>query len=387
MFLKYLALNIRHDTPKYVLLAICLIASFVAALAANGILMDTLNDVGWTASSMIVWFDKQNIKEIRDELCEFLDETKPDYTMANMHPTLSRQSQIGEGHEADYAYLEEFAKTYGNTEIWLFSGYDEMKSYLKNVQGVGEDALPTKEQYENEKVIILGKDAEYYETEEPHKLVKAPYTYTDNDHVLINGEEYLVVGKYGGYSAFIFGGGITGNMLISRIDIYFGGIPTIEQVDKMAARFAETVGGVSEIQKPRTQDLLDERQSAANIGITAIIQFIVVFNVLVIYRYIVESRKRQFAIMRLCGFNKITCLGYMWGEIITLDVFSLPIACTIFEIVKPTLINNFPTISVMFTPAYFSLLGSLFLLTSTIAFAVYIVPAFGKTVSSELLEV
>lgn len=388
MFFKYLALNIRHNIPKYVLLVVCLIASIVAALAANGILMDELNEVGWTASCMTVRFDKRNISEVQEKLYEFLSETEPAYTMAHISLTLSRYPIQTEGsNEADYTYLEEYAKTYGNTEIWLFPSYEEMKRYLKNVQGVGENSFPTREQYENEKVIILGKDAEYYELEPPHTAVNAPYTYTDDDHVLINGEEYLVVGKYGGYPAFAFGGGISENMLMSSISIYFGSIPTLSQVDEMTARFIEKAGGVSEIQEPKTRELLDERESAANIVTTALIQLIAVFNVLIIYSSIIESRKRQFAVMRFCGFKKAVCLRYMWGEMIVLGTFSLPIACVVFESIKPTLVNNFPTVSVMFTPAYYVLLGLLFLLTASIAFAAYIVPSFGKTISSELLEV
>lgn len=386
MFLKYLVLNIRHNIPKYVLLVICLIASIVAALSANGILMEELNQVGWTASSMSVWFDKQNISKVQDELYEFLKETEPKYTLAWVNFTLSRDLYMSEGsNEMDYAYLEEYVKTYGDTELLLFPSYEEMKRYLKNVQGVGENNFPTREQYENEKVIILGKTPKYQEAEAPHKTVEAPYKYTDDDHVLINDEEYLVVGKYGGYSAFIFGGGVSENMLMGSMTIYFDGIPTIAQIDEMTARFNETIGGVSDIQEPKTQELLDERKSAANIGLTALIQLIAVFNVLIIYRFIVESLKRQFAVMRFCGFKKNVCLRYMWGEIIVLGTFSLPIACMIFESIKPTLINNFPTISVMFTPTYYILLGLLFLLTASIAFAAYIVPLFGKTISSELL--
>lgn len=392
MFFKYLLFNIKLSASKYILLIICTIAVIIAAIAANGILMDNLSyEMQYTTKYMEVRFDeKRNACEVRDKLNEIIDRIEPQFKFVRADPVLD-QEYISDDpdspeHGVDYSYEEEMAKTYNGAGFFLFPNYQKAKDHFTKVANVSSKSFPTEEQYNSERVIILGKEVEYLDESPPHDPIIAPFKYTDENHVIIGGEEFLVAGKHPSYMSFAFFPGIPDDMLTQYIDIYFDDIPTTAQVENMTRLIQETLGVDCQIDPPKTSDLLDIRKSTANIVITTLIQIIAVFNILIIYKFIIDSRKRQFVVMRLCGFKKSTCLTYLWSELILTAIICIPAACVLFELIKPSFAESYPVAAVIYTPMYYAVLGLIFLASVTFAFAVYIIPTFGKTLSRELRE-
>lgn len=392
MFLKYLIINIKHSISKYILLIICTIAVIIAAIAANGILMENLSwSMQYTTKMMELRFDeKQSVCEIRDKLYEVFNKIEPQFKYAFTKPVLS-QEYVSDDPDApeygtDYSYEEEIAKTYGGTYFYWFPNYKRAKDFFTEIWNISSENFPTEEQYNSERVVVLGTGGEYYEKEPPHNCIRVPFKYTDENHVIIGGEEFLVTGRHSSYMSFAFFSGIPDDMLAQRIEIYFDDIPTTVQIENIISLVQETIGVDCQIEPPKTHDLLDIRKSTANIVITVIIQIIVVFNILIIYKFIIDSRKRQFAVMRLCGFKRSVCLMYLWGELILTAIICLPAAYGIFELIKPSFAKSYPVASVIYTPIYYAVLGMIFLASMTVVFAVYIIPTLGKTLSRELRE-
>lgn len=388
MFHKYFMEGLKRSPLKYALLMVCTIAVIVSSIVANGILMDTLStDMRYDAQHYTFVFPEgKKMGELRDNLREALNKTEPNFQLLWLKPTVSERFSDDALDDENYnkIYIHTLQAYFGTTIVW-FPSYQSMRDYFSKYWHVSNDGLPTEEQYNNEKIAILGSPAYYYTDD--HQKVDVPYEYADNNHVIIGGEEYMVVGHSPTEGAFVFLTGAPEEAWVRSFEVSFERIPTSEQVEKMSQLFYEMLGSDCKIEEPRTRDLLEIRKSTANIVITALIQIIAVFNILIIYKFIIDSRRKQFAVMRLCGFKKSTCLLYSWSEIAVTTVICLPAACRIFEcFVKHGLAESFPAVSVIYTPTYYVALGTIFLVSATVAFMVYIVPTFGKPVTRELLE-
>lgn len=99
-----------------------------------------------------------------------------------------------------------------------------------------------------------------------------------------------------------------------------------------------------------------------------------------------DSRKKQFAILRLCGFEKSVCIRYSFGELMMISGVSAVISCVAVTLLKPELSKYYSIFKVMFGAGHLALLSLGFLAAAALVFAIYIIPSFGKTVSRELRE-
>lgn len=398
MFLRYLYGNIKSALYKYILLVFCIITVIVMTIAANAMFIDSAasqNNTAYRTRVYQFFFDRspdtknQNAVEAREKLFELIKRTGLEYHSMTIYPTAPNDWREGEDPKTgvDYKMQQYKAENYGETSFWWFPTYREMVDTFTDAWNCGTDIFPTEDQYYNDKVIILGSDPFTYRTPENEKSVKGEYKFSDEDHVIIIGEEFLVTGMYNGELTFAFFPAIPQDTVVGSILIEFKKPLTVTQINSVDALINELFGNVKvDIYEPKTQDLLDMRKSTANIILTAMVQIICVFNILIIYKFMADSRKKQFAVMRLCGFKKFRCLLYLWGELALITVVCLPIAFGIFELIKPELSKKYGTVPLIFTPGYYLVLGFLFFAVMTVVFIVYIIPSFGKTVSRELRE-
>lgn len=401
MFLKYLFSNMKKSIHKYLLLIFCIIAVIVMASAANAIFIDSTasqNNMKYRSRTYSIYFDRtpnaenQNAVEAREKLFELIERTGLEYEAMTIFPSTPNELRGGEDPKTGIDYIAEkyMAENYGGTAFWGFPTYRDMINYFSDAWDCGTDVFPTEDQYYNEKVIILGPTPSYTSpvtTSGKIEEVEVEYKYSDEEHVIIDGDEFLVTSDTHKLISVAFFPAIPQNTVVGSIIIEFKEPLTIAQINNVNELFNELFGEViRDIYDPKTQDLLDMRKSKANIILTAMVQIICVFNILIIYKFMVDSRKKHFAIMRLCGFKKFRGLLYLWGELALLTAVCLPIAFGIFELIKPALARKYGTISVIFTSGYYLTLGVIFLAVMTVVFAVYIIPSFGKTVSRELRE-
>lgn len=398
MFLKYLFGNIKSALYKYILLVFCIITVIVMAIAANAIFIDSAasqNNTAYRTRVFQFYFDgspdakNQNAVEAREKLFELIERSGLEYSSMTIYPTAPNDWREGKDSKTgvDYKMQQYKAENVGETSFRWFPTYKEMVDTFTDAWNCGTDIFPTEEQYYNDKVIILGSEPFTYRTPEYANGVKGEYKFSDEDHVIIIGEEFLVTGTHRGELTLAFFPAIPKNAVVGSIIIEFKKPLTVTQINSVNAIFNELFGtDNADIYEPITQDLLDMRKSTANIILTATVQIICVFNILIIYKFMVDSRKKQFAVMRLCGFKKFWCLLYLWGELALITAVCLPISFGIFELIKPELAKKYGTVPLIFTPDYYIVLGILFLAVMTVVFAVYIIPSFGKTVSRELRE-
>ncbi len=393
MFLKYMFSNIKNSPFKYLLLVFCMIFVIVMAIAANAIYFDNAaskNNMKFRSRSFLFYLEKsENAVTAREKIFELVERSglEPEYIRIAPAAPDDQRGEPDPETNFDYKAEKYRADNYGDVAFWWFPTYQDMVEEFSDAWNCGIEVFPTEEQYYNDKVIVLGSDPFTYYVPEKPLGVEGEYKYTDEDHVIIGSEEFLISGYYDGSMAFAFFPGIPENMLTMSIDLCFKEPLTLAQTKNVSEIFKELFGeSIPLIYPPKTQDLLDMRKSVANIVLTVLVQMICVFNILIIYKYMVDSRKKQFAVMRLCGFKKFRCLLYSWGELALMTVVCLPAAFGLFELIKPELAKKYITVNLIFSPGYYLALGGIFIAIMTVAFAFYITPMFGKTVSRELRE-
>lgn len=400
MFFKYLFNNIKKSPHRYLLLIVCIVTVIVMVVIANAIYINSTavqsNFIYLSKSYDLRFRSKtveQNAAEARDKLFEVVERSGLECYRIHIYPA-TPIDECGERDPItgiDYKASKYNAEAYGGAEFWWYPTYGDMVDYLTDVWGCNRQLLPTEEQYNNDKVVILGSPGEYLvpypDDPSEYHFVEAERNYVDDDHVLIGGEEFLVTGNVKMPWSTVFVNQIPQNTITRSAEIEFKNPLTLAQADKVNEIIGELFDGVDlEVTPPQTRDLLDMRKSRANIILTSMMAIICVFNILIIYKFMVDSRRKQFAVMRLCGFKKLRCALYLWGEIALITIVCLPAAFGIFEIVKPVLNEKYGTVPIIFTAGYYIALGAVFLAVTTVLFAVYIIPSFGKNVSRELRE-
>ncbi len=137
---------------------------------------------------------------------------------------------------------------------------------------------------------------------------------------------------------------------------------------------------------PAPNKLLEVRKAYSSIVITAFVQIIAAFNVMLIFKFMIDSRKNQLSVLRLCGFKKSVCLRYSFGELMIVSGISAMIACVLIQLLKPILKKSLSVFGVLYDWEYLLFLALVFLAATALIFVVYIAPSLGKTVSRELRE-
>ena len=245
--------------------------------------------------------------------------------------------------------------------------------------------LPTKEQFENhENVCYIGE----YQDEDKYDS----YTYTDDVHIRYGDKEYLVLGTIKGNQGFhIFYGTEPESLTVEDVFLTLKDYPTESQVKEISELFMQIfnestngLGRVTVRSSPKDFGLLEVKMSFANIFITALIQVIAIFNVMLIFRYIVSMRKKEFAVYRFCGFSKRACILSSLCEIMCISFICSVISFAVFELIKPALAEQFSAVSAAFDFGYYLLILIGYLVLTAIIFTIYIAPALNKSVVNEL---
>lgn len=366
MFIKYLYENMRNKKVIYFSIIILETAMLVVAILANGIMIDNIAHqdwIGYYADKATVGFNENvNTHELYAGIVEFC---KKSPIAIKSIQTIPCDTDTG---KFNCSPMLIYYPTYSDLE-------NEWKGHA--------DGLPSEKQYDNnEKAVILGKAAGYDEYGE--------YIYTDEHHINIAGESFLVAGEshIGSYAILLFGSEPQ-DTECAFLDIELKNYPSQQKINEFTQLFYEVFAADREIKifaPPQIRDLLDIRKSISSIVMTISVQIISAFNIMLIFKFMVDSRKKQFAVLRLCGFKKSVCIKYSFGEIMMISFTAVIISCVAVQLLKPALAKYYSVFEIMYDWGYLAVLSLVFLAAAALIFAVYIVPSLGKSVSRELRE-
>ena len=167
-------------------------------------------------------------------------------------------------------------------------------------------------------------------------------------------------------------------------------IPTQLEVEEIENLFKEIVapnGEVTFSSSPKIKNLLDVRKETSIIVLTALMMLISAFNIMAILKCIIEERKHQYAVFRLCGYSKVGSLTFPLIETLELSSVCSVIACFIIELLKPVIALRYPVIHSMFDFNFYVFYSFGFIVITVILFFAYVIPSLGKSISDELREI
>lgn len=375
MFLKFFVESIKHKKLQYILLILCEVAMLMLAIIANAIMNDNIaqkENIAWQGKYFRFRITGDTpLSEIRDKIYQFSNESP-----VPIHD-IYMKSVIGEIFNST---TNTWSPSTSNT--FYFPTYEDMKQefcqYLKN------NEIPTEQQfYSDEPLVLVGKGPNYDEWYN--------YEYDGENHVVYNGEKLLAIENNTLSGPNFLLGHEPSFFTTSSISFDLKEYPSEQQIKDVTQVFERIFADYlrndeDSITLPNTIDLLQLRKTSSSIVLTAFAQIISAFNVMLIFKFMIDSRKKQFAVLRLCGFKKSVCLRYSLGELMIVSGISAALACVLIQVLKPTLKTHLSVFGVLYDWGYLLLLALAFLAATALIFAIYIAPSLGKTVSRELRE-
>ena len=380
-FIKSFFHNIRHYPFRYFVIFLSEVVMIVLSLCASGIMIDSIAGYNGADDGR-----KQIIFRFYDEM---IRDDEYDKSIAEGWRTFgSLREKFNKfiedcpiGIKQVLIYPEKNDHRDPDVMVWGFANYEDMTEFWTSTWPGAP--LATREQFENPgDVCFVGTD----------HYPNVNYVFTDENHVLYGGKEYLVIGEIPGhFGLHMFLGSEPDSVKIYDVWIDFKDYPTERQanevIEMFLQMFSEGIDGygvVGVTSSPEDFGLLEVKMSFANIFITALIQVIAIFNVMLIFRYIVSMRKKEFAVYRLCGFSKRACILSSLCEIMCISLICSVISFAVFELIKPALAEQFSAVSAAFDFGYYLLILIGYLVLTAIIFTVYIAPALNKSVVNEL---
>lgn len=373
MFFKYIKSNLKKQPLNYLFLFLCAVLMLNILLCASGIIVNSMTNKSsakHTSRVFTVYFDDYlPAAELQEKVEQFGAELPYDYHVINLFLE-------GTGRGGDF---------YGTFQLYYCRDYDEMCDYFNETWDLSSGRLPSYREYEDrEKVVLVGN------VKPPNQPNDVPTAYeaADEDGFLdVRGEKYKVLGDYAASGMFMLLGTEPKDTLVWGFQLRMVDPVTDEQRDVILSLYDKYFGFIPEGARevPEIYGLLELRADMANIGISVVLMFISIFNILLIFKYMLSSRKRGFAVFRFCGFGKAACVLYCGIEFMTLSVLSAFLSCFVFDkLIRPALVNRYTMFDIMFTVDYYALMIAVYLGVSMIMFLIYIVPSLTKSVTAEL---
>lgn len=377
MFFKYIKSGLKKQPLNYLLLLLCAVVMLNIMLCASGILVNSMTNKSMakhTSRVLTIWFDKKiPAQELQEKVEQFGAEIPYKYTeidlFLNVHPQ------------------EEFF--YDTFQLYYYPDYEGMCDDFHETWNLSNGRLPNYQEFTNREKVILVGNMRVYGTPEDEVLA---FEAVDEDGYLeVMGEKYKVLGDYEA------AGGMFMLLGTQPKDTFIGGLQlrmvdpvTDEQNEVILSLYEKYFGYIPERLRevPEIYGLLELRADSANIGISAVLMFISTFNILLIFKYMLSSRKRGFAVFRFCGFGKATCVLYCGAEFMMLSAASAILSCLVFgTLIRPALAERYTMFNVMFTADYYAILIAAYLGISLIMFLIYIAPSLTKSVTAELRDI
>lgn len=372
MFFKYISYNLKKHALSYLMILLCGMISLCIMLCGSGIMLDSVasrQSYNRNETSVFTFnFSSAMPAETLEEKVEQFQAKLPyRFNRINLNLT-GKQSE------------EYFYDVY---HLYLFYDYETLASWMYDTFGTDRSQLPTYDEFVNkDKVVIVGG-----------RLPMGTYDIAALEHVDENGyldmmgEKYKVSGYYDGTGMYMLWGTQPKGTLIRGMVVRMEKPVTERQTEEIMEIYKEIFGDIplSSQEIPELYGLLELRANTANIVISAVIMLISIFNILLVFKYMLSSRKRGFAVFRFCGFGKAGCAWYCGVEFMTLSAISSALGCLVFDkLIRAGLAEYYITFEFMFTLDYYAILIAAYLGISLIMFLAYIVPSLTRSVTAEL---
>lgn len=371
MFKIFLLKNIKRKPLYYLMITFFELFFLIIMFVSYGIMLD--NTSAYHAKSISRHFEFNFLSENGLSASDLSD--KINYLAENIPCKYTDINLILNDPDSEF---------YGTYGIRLFPDYETMSERLEEVWHIDISHVPTPKQFaDHEKVVLLGEAGTYFDGD---RLVKREFDISDDNCLIIKGEKYKIIGNTPNVGLVIFWGTEPPDTYISGIDISTRDIMDKQDISEIVS-FVENIFGnqISAVTVPDTEDLLSNRKSMLSVGITVVMQIIIAFNVLLIFKYILLKRKKDFAVLRFCGFGKKQCIIYSCLELLLIAIISCAAACVIFDfILKQSLSDYYTTFNVFFTTGYYIITSALYIVISAVLFLLYIAPSISKTPVTEM---
>lgn len=383
MFGKYILHNFKRHPLRYIMIILLEAALICAALTACGIAFDTMTNQDYIHESAkeftIAFMDDRTPGKLKKPSAGELRKPLDDFIAALPVP-------YGEIAVGMALYEEQFARFSGTYAFWKYPDYDTMVKQLEeSVWKLDRSEMPTREQFENnERVAIVGTNPQSHM--ENGEEVANKYNFTDENHIMIAGDEYLVTGRYPSYGVHIFFDHVPDDTVLYDITLQLKDFPNKNVINEVKILAEECFGNCEFHREPRIDKLLSWRSSLGNILLAVLTICMSVFNILLIFKFLLASRQKYFAVLRLCGYKKSTCVVYSMIELLIISLVSSIASFVVFRFwLSPFFAKYYNSFSdVVFSPDYYAALYGLFLAANVLLFAVYIAPSFVRSVREEL---
>lgn len=395
MFGKYLINTLRKHTLTYAIIAICEVIMIVISMFALSVILEHASN---------------NPYEIRQAYSKFFSYKFEIYDVSD-HPILTEEEKAellntetllkaSVMRERIYEFCDKSPIKINNMNVGLdhmkynywnmvmyFQTYEDMYKYLTEHKDnpLPAGSLPTREQFENHEKIVLLSTGQGSDSDE--------YVFSDEQHLLFgnDGDEYLIVSKIPWNALVLFLGSEPDDAKVSEIYFELDSIPTQEQVDEIHKLFNDIVireyaPFCSYTKIPEIKNLLDLRKEASTIIITALLMIIMSFNYMTIIKFMIEKRKNDYAVFRLCGFSKRKAMTFPMLETLGISAVCVVVSCLLFELLKPLIVLYSPVVYSMFDLWYYLCFSLGLILITMILFLIYVLPTLNKSVSDELRE-
>lgn len=383
MFAKYIKINIKNHFLQYLFIIVFEIFLLLAILVSNGIYLDSASKENsadyWAKQFEFKFSNRITSSEISEKIEEFAEKIPFEFDYMNIYMS-SETDNIND--------------KYTQNVLFLFSDYDHLKKHLLKyfVKSVAD--LPTEEQFNNKsKTVLVGGRAGntiYLKDEKDEIFDFTPeFQFDDNGKIITFDEKYEVCGRFNGDGIVFFWGSQPNNALISGLQFQMSDIISEKQAQEIYELYTEIFGQETDyLQLPKIQGLLEQRTNAANILVSLLLIVISVLNIMLVFRYLLSSKKKIFAVFRFCGFNKSVCLKYSFAEFMLISLVSSTASIFVFnQIIKPFMTNYYNIFNTVFTADYYFFLFGMFTAACAAMFFIYIAPSLSKSVTAELREI
>ena len=384
MFGKYIKINIKNHFLQYLFIIVFEIFLMLAILVSNGIYLDSAskeNEAEYWATWFNFRFGSGRVKssEISEKIEEFAAKIPYEFDYMSIY-------MASETDNKNDKYTENV--------LFLFSDYEHLKKHMLKYFVKSAADLPTEEQFHNKsKTVLVGSRAGstiYLKDTKDETFAFTPeFQFDDNGKIIAFDEKYEVCGRFNGDGIVFFWGSQPDNALLGGLRFKMSDIISEKQAQEIYELYKEIFGEEpSYSQLPEVQGLLEQRTNAANILVSLLLIVISVLNIMLVFRYLLSSKKTIFAVFRFCGFNKSVCLKYSFAEFMLISLISSAASIFVFnQIIKPFMTNYYSIFSAIFTVDYYFFLFGMFIAACAAMFFIYIAPSLSKSVTAELREI
>ncbi len=375
MFGKYILHNFKKNPIRYLLIFLLETTLICVSLVASGIAFDTITNRDYIqtgAKEIRAPFETTTAGELREKLDKFTSSLPVPYAEISIY--LSRES--------------EYLRYSGSYVVWHYPDYETMcKQLTEGVWKLDMSEIPTREQYENNELVAIVGNRGGETVGEGGSLVQHDYNFTDENHIMIAGQEYLVTGRFQSHGVHVLFSTIPDDTKVNKIAVELKSYPNKNEINEVEQLLWECFG-VKNVTEPQIEELLGWRDSAANMTLSALVIFMSVFNILLVFKYLLSSRQSYFSVLRLCGFKKSICVVYSVSELLLISILSSLASFFIFHLgLSPMLAKQYNAFSdVIFSPGYYMTLYGIFFAANILIFAIYIAPSMSRSVREELTE-